>query len=228
MKDKLIIAIDGHSSCGKSTMAKALAKEINYIYIDSGAMYRVVTLFALRNDAVAGDSVDEKKMAGLMDEINITFKYNTLANQYETFLNGENVEDEIRTIKVSDNVSIISKIRFIRERMVKLQQDLGKGKGIVMDGRDIGTVVFPNADLKIFVTASADVRAMRRYKELIGKGDKVTFEEVKENIEKRDFIDQTRKESPLIKADDAIVLDNSLMTEAEQMNWLLEIVKTKL
>lgn len=196
---KLIIAIDGHSSCGKSTVAKDLAKKINYTYIDSGAMYRVVTLFAMRNNLVNNDKVDENKLSHLIDQISISFKYNTEKQRHETFLNGELVEDEIRSLEVSNNVSLIAKIKFVREKMVAFQRELSKDGGIIMDGRDIGTVVFPNADLKIFMTADVEVRAIRRYKELKDKGEQVSLDDIRENVKKRDFIDENRDESPLKK-----------------------------
>ncbi len=221
---KLIIAIDGFSSCGKSTMAKALAKRINYLYIDSGAMYRIITLAALRNNLINNQIVDEEKLQEVLKSIEITFKFNEQIQKHESYLNGENVENEIRTITVSDNVSVISKIGFVRTEMVKQQQALGTQKCIVMDGRDIGTVVFPTAELKIFVTADPDIRAMRRYKELMEKGDSVTYEEVKANIEKRDFIDQNRDIAPLKKADDAIVLDNSNLNQEQQLEWVVNLI----
>jgi len=219
---KLIIAIDGHSSCGKSTVAKDLAKKINYTYIDSGAMYRVVTLFALRNSLIADDKVEENKLANLLDQIFISFRYNEKKQRHETFMNEELVEDEIRTLHVSDKVSFIAKIRFVREKMVTLQRELSKAGGVIMDGRDIGTVVFPNADLKIFMTAEVEVRAIRRYKELKEKGEKISLNEIRENVKKRDFIDENREESPLRKADDAIILDNSQLSQEEQLAWIVE------
>jgi CMP/dCMP kinase len=215
----LIIAIDGHSSCGKSSFAKEIAKELGYLYVDSGAMYRVVTLFAMRKGWINQDKVNLSMLEKALDSIDITFQNNPKLSKYETFLNGENVEEEIRTMAVSENVSEISKIKAVRERLVKLQQKLGERKGIVMDGRDIGTVVYPNADIKIFMTASIEIRAERRYKELLQKGINGTLEEVKENLSQRDFIDQTREESPLKKANDAIILDNSQMTPLQQMEW---------
>ncbi len=218
---KLIIAIDGFSSCGKSTVAKDLAKKLNYIYIDSGAMYRAVTLFCLKNNIIKNKIINEQELNSLINNINITFEYNNNTDKAETFLNGTNVEDEIRNIEVSENVSAISKIKFVRENLVKQQQDLGKNKAIVMDGRDIGTTVFPNADLKIFMTADVDVRAERRYKELTNKGLNVSIEEIKDNIKNRDYLDQNREISPLRKADDAIVLDNSYLTKTEQLEWIL-------
>ncbi len=220
----IVIAFDGHSSCGKSTVAKAIAKKLGYTYVDSGAMYRMVTLLAMQNNLISGKEIDEDKLKQNLENVSITFKYNNEGKQ-ESYLNNTNVESEIRTIDVSDKVSYISELAFVREKLVELQQKMGEEKRIVMDGRDIGTVVFPNAELKIFMTASAKVRAQRRYDELLGKGHKVTFEEVLENIEKRDYIDQNREHSPLRKAEDAIVLDNSNLSREEQFNWVLELIK---
>ncbi|WP_321280236.1 (d)CMP kinase [Marinifilum fragile] len=219
---KLIIAIDGHSSCGKSTVAKDLAKKINYTYIDSGAMYRVVTLFAMRNALINNDKVDENKLSHLIDQVSISFQYNDEKQRHETYLNGELVEDEIRSLAVSNNVSLIAKIKFVREKMVAFQRELSKEGGVIMDGRDIGTVVFPNADLKIFMTADVEVRAIRRYKELKDKGEEVSLNDIRENVKKRDFIDENRDESPLRKAEDAIVLNNSKLSKEEQLDWIVE------
>jgi len=224
-KKKLIIAIDGFSSCGKSTVAKDLAKKLNYIYIDSGAMYRAVTLFCLRNNIINDNNIDEQKLKSLINNIKITFKYNSKTGQPETFLNGNNVEDEIRNVEVSENVSPISKIKFVRENLVKQQQELGKNKAIVMDGRDIGTTVFPNADLKIFMTADVDVRAQRRFKELSEKGQNVSIEEIRNNIKNRDYLDQNREVSPLKRADDALILDNGHLTKEEQLAWILDKIE---
>ncbi|PXY00753.1 (d)CMP kinase [Marinifilum breve] len=219
---KLIIAIDGHSSCGKSTVAKDLAKKINYTYIDSGAMYRVVTLFAMRNALINNEKVDENKLSHLIDQVSISFQYNDEKQRHETFLNGELVEDEIRSLDVSNNVSLIAKIKFVREKMVAFQRELSKGGGVIMDGRDIGTVVFPNAELKIFMTADVEVRAIRRYKELKDKGEEISLDDIRENVKKRDFIDENRDESPLRKAEDAIVLNNSKLSKEEQLDWIVE------
>ncbi|MBI9067184.1 MAG: (d)CMP kinase [Salinivirgaceae bacterium] len=224
---KLTIAIDGHSSCGKSTVAKSLAEELNYTYIDSGAMYRVVTLFCMENNLIKNDVVDEIKLQEELNNISIHFTYNKANKKYLTWLNGLLVEDKIRTIEVSNNVSVVSKIGFVRKKMVQLQQEMGKAGGIVMDGRDIGTVVFPNADLKIFMTASVNVRAERRFKELSEKGDCVSLKEVADNIEKRDYIDQNREISPLKKADDAFILDNSDLTREQQLTNIIELVNQK-
>lgn len=217
---KLIIAIDGHASCGKSTVAKQLAKKLHYTYIDSGAMYRVVTLFAMRNNLIINEKVDVETLIIRLPEIKIDFRYNEEKQQAYTYLNNELVEDEIRSLGVSNNVSAISTIKLVRKKMVDLQRELSKNGGVVMDGRDIGTVVFPNADLKIFMTADAEVRAERRFKELQAKGDEVAFKEILENVKKRDFIDENRDESPLKKADDAIVLNNSNLTPTQQLEWL--------
>ena len=218
---RIIIAVDGFSSCGKSTMAKALARNIGYIYIDSGTMYRAVTLYCLDHGLIDGDTVDTDTLRSLMDDIQIDFRPDSETGMTHTFLNGIDVEREIRSMRVSDKVSPVSVIPFVRTAMVAAQQKMGERKGIVMDGRDIGTTVFPHAELKIFVTASAETRAQRRVDELRAKGVDVDFDEVVANINKRDHIDQTRKESPLRKADDAIELDNSHMTIAEQDAWLM-------
>ncbi|MFV0330837.1 MAG: (d)CMP kinase [Dysgonomonas sp.] len=223
---KIVIAVDGFSSNGKSTMAKSLAKEIGYIYIDSGAMYRAVTLYCIEHDLFNGDSLDEAQLHNEIENIKVEFHLNKETGTPDTYLNGENVEARIRSMEVSSKVSVVSAIPFVRHAMVALQQEMGKAKGIVMDGRDIGTVVFPDAELKVFVTADAEIRAQRRFDELRSKGDmKTTFEEVLENLKTRDHLDQTRAESPLVKADDAILLDNSYMTIDEQMQWLLEKFK---
>lgn len=225
---KIIIAIDGHSSCGKSTIAKSLAKILGYIYIDSGAMYRVVTLYAIRNQWIKKGVPDLNKIISGIKNIKITFEWNQDNEQNITYLNGENIENEIRQLEVSQNVSIISSIPEVRFEMVKQQRENGKNKGIVMDGRDIGTVVFPNAELKIFMTALPRIRAERRLQELTEKGEKVSFETILENVESRDNIDSTRKESPLKQAEDAIILDNSYLSREEQLKWVLEKVNEKI
>lgn len=217
---KITIAIDGFSSCGKSTMAKDLAKEIGYIYIDSGAMYRAVTLYSIRHGFFEPKGIDTDSLRKHMNQIHITFQLDPETNRPQTYLNGENVEKEIRTMEVSGKVSPISAIDFVREAMVAQQQEMGKAKGIVMDGRDIGTTVFPDAELKIFVTASPEIRAQRRYEELKEKGQEASFTEILANVKERDYIDQNRAVSPLRKADDAILLDNSQMTIAQQKEWL--------
>lgn len=222
---KIIITIDGYSSCGKSTFAKAIAAELGYLYIDSGAMYRAVTLYCLRKDCVAGGIADRERIISILPEIKITFMMNRETGYYETLLNGEKAEREIRDRDVSDNVSAVSTIAEVRRKLVELQREIGAGGGIVMDGRDIGTVVFPHAELKIFMTATPEVRAMRRYLELVGKGLPADMEAVRKNINDRDRIDASRDISPLRKADDAVVLDNSDMTPEEQMVWFRELYR---
>lgn len=220
---KITIAIDGYSSCGKSTMAKDLAREVGYIYVDTGAMYRAVTLFAMRNGVFdAEGNIDEARLKALLPDVKLTFKLNSETKLPEVCLNGENVERYIRTLEVSQHVSPIAALPFVREKLVEQQQAMGKEKGIVMDGRDIGTVVFPDAELKIFVTASAEIRAQRRFKELEAKGMPANFDEILQNVEQRDYIDTHRETSPLRQADDALVLDNSHLTIADQKVWLME------
>jgi cytidylate kinase len=220
---KITIAIDGLSSCGKSTMAKELAKAIGYIYVDTGAMYRAVTLFALRHGIFNADgSVQLEKLKEMMPQIGISFKLNNVTGRPETYLNSENVEQEIRSMEVSTHVSPIAAIDFVRTALVAQQQKMGKGKGIVMDGRDIGTVVFPDAELKIYVTADAEVRAQRRFEELKEKGQPADFNTILKNVQERDYIDSHREVSPLRKADDALELDNSHLTIAQQNAWLKE------
>lgn len=222
MKNKIVIAVDGFSSCGKSTMAKSLAKEIGYIYIDSGAMYRAVTLYCMQQGLFEGESIDEARLQKEIANIKVEFRINKNTGMPDTYLNGLDVESAIRGMDVSGKVSQVSAIPFVRTAMVALQQEMGKAKGIVMDGRDIGTVVFPDAELKVFVTAKPEIRAQRRFDELQLKGNTaITFDEVLENLKQRDYLDQTRAESPLKMADDAIELDNSYMTVDEQMQWLL-------
>ena len=224
---KITIAIDGHSSCGKSTMAKDLARRIGYVYIDTGAMYRAVTLFAMRHNLIANGQVDAAKLQEEMGNIHISLRLNPETQRPDTYLNGECVEREIRTMEVSRHVSLIAALPFVRSAMVEMQREMGKEKGVVMDGRDIGTVVVPHAELKIFVTASAEVRAQRRYDELTAKGEKCNYEEILENVKERDHIDSTRETSPLRQAEDAIVLDNTNMTIPEQENWLMEKYKKR-
>lgn len=221
--NKITIAIDGYSSCGKSTMAKDLAREIGYIYIDSGAMYRAVTLYCIQHNLFGADNqINVQQLQNDIDKIKISFQLDPQTQRPQTYLNGENVEKEIRTMEVSSRVSPVAALGFVREALVRQQQEMGKAKGIVMDGRDIGTTVFPDAELKIFVTASAEVRAQRRYDELTAKGEKASFEEILANVKERDHIDETREVSPLRKADDALLLDNSHLTIEEQKQWLLE------
>ncbi len=224
---KITIALDGHSSCGKSTMAKDLARRIGYVYIDTGAMYRAVTLFAMRHNLIANGQVNAAKLQEEMGNIHISLRLNPETQRPDTYLNGECVEREIRTMEVSRHVSLIAALPFVRSAMVEMQREMGKEKGVVMDGRDIGTVVFPHAELKIFVTASAEVRAQRRYNELTAKGEKCNYEEILENVKERDRIDSTREISPLRQAEDAIVLDNTHMTIPEQENWLMEEYKKR-
>lgn len=226
---KITIAIDGFSSCGKSTMAKDLAKKLGYVYVDTGAMYRAVTLYAMRNGLFNADgSVKTADLERQMNKINITFKLNKTAERPDTYLNNELVENDIRTLEVSNHVSQIAAVPFVREAMVAQQQRMGKDKGVVMDGRDIGTTVFPEAELKVFVTASAEVRAQRRYDELKEKGMPADFNDILKNVQERDYIDSHREVSPLRKAPDAIELDNSHMTIAEQSAWLMEQVEQKI
>ena len=219
---KIVIAIDGFSSCGKSTFAKAIAARLGYIFIDTGAMYRAVTLYALEQGAIVEGKVDEAAVVALLPEVNITFKFNAERGASDVYVNGELAEGKIRTIEVSNFVSSVSSIREVREKLVAMQQQMGRERGVVMDGRDIGTVVFPDAELKIFMTAEPKVRAERRYAELTAKGDKVTMEEILENVISRDKADMERAISPLRQAEDAVVLDNSYMSVEEQMAWFME------
>ena len=221
-KHKIIIAVDGFSSCGKSTFAKAIARRLGYIFIDTGAMYRAVTLYALEHGAIRSGMVDEDAVAKLLDQITITFRFNPERGASDIYVNGDLAEGKIRTIEVSNCVSRVSAIPAVRRKLVAMQQEMGRRRGVVMDGRDIGTVVFPDAELKLFMTADTAVRACRRYKELTGKGMSVTMEEVERNIRERDKADMSRAVSPLRRADDAIVLDNSHMTVDEQMAWFME------
>lgn len=218
---KIIIALDGYSSCGKSTMAKELAKEIGYTYIDTGAMYRAIALYSMRNGIIQNNSIDTDKLQLAMADIHISFVRNPETGRWETYLNGENVEKEIRTMEVANQVSPVAALGFVRKAMVAQQQEMGKAKGVILDGRDVGTVIFPDAELKIFLTARPEVRAQRRLKESLAKGEKVTYEEVLKNLQERDHKDTTRAEGPLKKAEDAIELDNSDMTVEEQQAWLL-------
>lgn len=224
---KITIAIDGHSSCGKSTMAKDLAREIGYIYIDSGAMYRACTLYAMRHDLIAADgTVRTAEFEAQIPQIEVSFRLNEATGRPDTYLNGECVESAIRTMEVSNLVSYVAALPFVREAMTRLQQQMGEHGGIVMDGRDIGTAVFPNAELKFFVTASDEIRAQRRFDELEAKGEHPDFDAVLRNLRERDHIDSTRAVNPLRQAEDALVLDNSHMTKDEQRDWLLERVNS--
>jgi cytidylate kinase len=227
MDKRLIIAIDGYSSCGKSTFARLIAKELSYIFIDSGAMYRAVTLYCMRKNYISVTGLNTEGIISELKDIHIDFVYNPDINEYETFLNSENIEKQIRSMEVTGHVSRISQIHEVRARMVELQRQIGVSKGIVMDGRDIGTVVFPHADLKIFMTASVDIRAKRRHNELKTRGVNIDFEEIKRTIIARDIADENRDISPLRRADDAIILDNSKMTVDEQMTWIKSIIDRK-
>lgn len=225
---KITIAIDGFSSTGKSTLAKQVAKELEYIYVDTGAMYRAVTYFAMKQNYVSENHLDVECLIKDLPNITLQFHYNEEAGFAEMYLNGENVEIAIRTIEVSRWVSKIAEISEVRAKLVEQQQEMGKNKGIVMDGRDIGTVVFPDAELKLFMNASTEVKAQRRFDELVEKGQHVTFEEVLQNVQERDYIDTHREDSPLVKADDAIEIDNSNMTKKEQFELVMEMVEAKL
>lgn len=225
---KIVIAIDGYSSCGKSTLAKTLAKQLSYAFIDTGAMYRAVTLYFMRKGVTVFESLPESIVQEYLSQVTIDFRFNDSKGYSDTYLNNENVEDEIRSKAVSNAVSSLSQIKSVRTKMVRLQQQLGEKKGIVMDGRDIGSVVFPNAELKLFMTADPDVRANRRYQELKLKGVEMTLEEVKQNLTERDYHDTHRKENPLVKANDAIVIDNTNITKEDQLSLALDLVKKKL
>lgn len=223
---KITIAIDGHSSCGKSTMAKDLARQMGYVYIDTGAMYRSVTLYAMQNGMIDPQgNIDTQRLQAAMPDIHITFRYNPQRGRPDTYLNGKLVEDDIRTMQVSNHVSPIATLGFVRQAMVQQQRQMGQQGGVILDGRDIGTVVFPNAELKIFVTASPEIRAKRRYDELTARGQTVDYQEILRNVQERDYIDSHREISPLTQAPDAIVLDNSNMTIPQQQAWLLKLTK---
>ncbi len=226
--DKIIVAIDGYSSCGKSTLAKQIAREKGYIYVDTGAMYRSIALYALRNRLVSDVHFDKQQLVKSLPNVKVSFSYNSEVNASETYLDGENIEKEIRGLEVSNHVSKVAQIKEVRSKLVEIQRELGKAKGLVMDGRDIGSVVFPHAELKIFMTASPEVRAQRRFDELKSKGDVVPFEAVLENITKRDNDDTSRSENPLIQAEDAVVIDNSEITRDEQLKIALDYVNSKL
>lgn len=224
----MIIALDGHSACGKSTLAKLMAKELSYIYIDSGAMYRAVTLYFLDHGIIDDDdNIDVDRIDEGLKEINISFNYNRTTGASDTYLNGIRVEDDIRSMRVSQHVSTVSKFRSVREKLVEFQQRLGKNKKVVMDGRDIGTVVFPDAELKLWITASIDVRSARRYKQMLENGQQVSLEEVIENVKSRDYHDSNRKESPLRKADDAIIIDNSHLSKNETLQKAISLFYEK-
>lgn len=222
---KITIAIDGYSSTGKSTLAKQLAKALNYVYVDTGAMYRAVTLYAVNNQLITADFFDENALINQLDNIVLSFRFNPQLGFAEMYLNGVNVEKEIRTMQVSKFVSQVAAVSAVRKKLVQQQQQFGKDKGVVMDGRDIGTVVFPDAELKLFMTASAEIRAQRRYLELQEKGQEVAYEEVLKNVQQRDQIDSTRKDSPLTQADDAIVIDNSTLNTQQQFDKTLQLAE---
>ena len=224
MNKKITIAIDGFSSTGKSTLAKQLANHLGYVYVDTGAMYRAVTLFAMQNGYINADTFDKQSLINSLPFIKLNFEFNANVGFAEMYLNGVNVENEIRTIEVSNFVSKVAEVSEVRSKLVEQQQEMGKGKGIVMDGRDIGTVVFPDAELKIFMTASAETRAQRRFDELQAKGDTVSYEDVLKNVQERDYIDTHRDDSPLVIADDAIEIDNSYLSREEQFDLVLELV----
>ncbi|MFN7044803.1 MAG: (d)CMP kinase [Flavobacterium sp.] len=225
---KITIAIDGFSSTGKSTLAKQLAKELGYVYVDTGAMYRAVAYFAMQHDLVSESHLDAAGLVAQLPNINLRFQFNPALGFAEMYLNNENIETQIRTIEVSRMVSKVAEISEVRAKLVEQQQAMGKDKGIVMDGRDIGTVVFPEAELKLFMTASSQTRAQRRFDELVEKGQHITFEDVLQNVEERDYIDTHREDSPLVKADDAIEVDNSSLSKKEQFELVLNLVKEKL
>jgi len=224
LKSKLIIAVDGYSSTGKSTVAKIIANKLDIVYIDTGAMYRVITLLALRNNLIDNKTIDEASLKKIINDIKIDFRYNKDLAFSEVYLNDECVEKEIRSMRVADNVSAIAALDFVREILVKEQRSMSRGNSVIMDGRDIGSVVFPHADIKFFLTAPPEVRALRRYKELIEKGDNVSYEEVKENVISRDYIDTHREHSPLKQCDDAIIIDNSNMSVAEEVDTMLKYI----
>ena len=228
MNNKITIAIDGFSSTGKSTVARQLAKELGYVYVDTGAMYRAVALYAIRNSLITDSSFNKGGLIAQLPEIYLNFVFDEKLGYAAIYLNGENVEEEIRTMEVSQYVSKVATVSEVREKLVSLQKMMGREKGMVMDGRDIGTVVFPNAELKIFMTASAEKRAKRRYLELQGNKQKVSYEEVLKNVEERDYLDTTRKDSPLVKAEDAVEVDNSEMGIDEQFEIILKLVKAKI
>ena len=226
-KKGLIVAVDGHSSTGKSTVSKILAVRLGYTYIDTGAMYRIVTLKAMREGLIRNGNVDDEKLKEVLPTIIFGFKYNEEKKRYESYMNGEYVEVAIRGLEVSDNVSLIAALPYVRELLVEKQREMAKEGGVIMDGRDIGSVVFPHAEVKFFMTASPEVRAQRRYKELIEKGEQVTYEEVEANVRKRDYIDEHRETSPLVRTSDAVLIDNGDMTVEEEVEEMLKIIRSK-
>ena len=224
----IIIAIDGFSSTGKSTLAKELAKKLHYIYVDTGAMYRAVTFFAMRHDMIKDSKLDTNSLTNALQNVHLTFVWNDEKQLAEMNLNGQNIENEIRTLEVSQNVSQVASLSAVRSKLVEQQQEMGKNKGLVMDGRDIGTVVFPEAEVKLFMTASATIRAQRRFDELTAKGDLVSFEAIYKNVTERDYVDSNREDSPLRKASDAIEIDNSHLSKEEQLEKVLQIIQEKI
>jgi len=226
-KKGLIVAVDGHSSTGKSTVSKILAARLGYTYIDTGAMYRIVTLKAMREGLIRNGNVDDEKLKEVLPIIIFGFKYNEEKKRYESYMNGEHVEAAIRGLEVSDNVSLIAALPYVRELLVEKQREMAKEGGVIMDGRDIGSVVFPHAEVKFFMTASLEVRAQRRYKELIEKGEQVTYEEVEANVRKRDYIDEHRETGPLVITSDAVLIDNGDMTVEEEVEETLKIIRSK-
>lgn len=226
-KKGLIVAVDGHSSTGKGTVSKILAARLGYTYIDTGAMYRIVTLKAMREGLIRNGNVDDEKLKEVLPTIIFGFKYNEEKKRYESYMNGEYVEMAIRGLEVSDNVSLIAALPYVRELLVEKQREMAKEGGVIMDGRDIGSVVFPHAEVKFFMTASPEVRAQRRYKELIEKGEQVTYEEVEANVRKRDYIDEHRETSPLVRTSDAVLIDNGDMTVEEEVEEMLKIIRSK-
>ncbi len=225
---KIVIAVDGYSSCGKSTFARALAARLGYVFIDTGAMYRAVTLRALEEGAICGGTVDERRVVELLDGMDISFRFNPVRQASDIYVDGKCVEDRIRSVEVSDTVSSVSRIPAVRARLVALQQAMGRDKGVVMDGRDIGTVVFPDAELKLFMTADPEVRADRRYRELRAAGHDVSLAEIEDSVRRRDWADEHREVSPLRRAVDAVVLDNSRMTPEEQMVWIEPLLRERI
>ncbi|MFC4721864.1 (d)CMP kinase [Geojedonia litorea] len=223
--NKITIAIDGYSSTGKSTVAKQLAKALGYVYVDTGAMYRAVTLFSMQNNLISEHHFNKNELISLLDKVEVSFQFNEALGYAEVYLNGANVENTVRSLEVSQFVSQIAAVSEVRQQLVKQQQQLGKNKGVVMDGRDIGTVVFPDAELKVFMTASPDTRAERRYKELLNKGEDINYDDVLENVKSRDYLDSTREDSPLIKAHDAIEIDNSNLSLEQQFQTVFKLAK---
>ncbi|WP_303178360.1 (d)CMP kinase [uncultured Butyricimonas sp.] len=226
-KKGLIVAVDGHSSTGKSTVSKILAARLGYTYIDTGAMYRIVTLRAMRDGLISDGKVDDEGLKRVLPSIVFGFKYNDEKKRYESYMNGEYVEKAIRGLDVSDNVSLVASLPYVRELLVEKQREMASAGGVIMDGRDIGSVVFPNAEVKFFMTASPEVRARRRYEELKGKGEQVTYEEVEANVRKRDYIDEHRETAPLVRVPDAVLIDNSDMTVEEEVEEMIKLIRSR-